>query len=72
MHNETVRRLIRTLLQLVAGGALAALTDQLAKDIPTAYAPYLVIGYTLLVTLAQNALEDAGAIKPILKDPPKK
>ena len=59
MSAQTRTRVARTLLQLVAGGALYALTQQLTKDLPEAYAPYLVIGYTLLVALAQNLLEDA-------------
>lgn len=58
--NTTTRRFLRTLLQLIAGGALTALVDQLATDVPASLAPYLVIGFTLLVTLAQNTLEDFG------------
>lgn len=58
--NTTTRRFLRTLLQLIAGGGLTALVDQLALDIPTTYAPYLVIAFTLLVTLTQNLLEDEG------------
>ena len=60
-------RILRTLLQLIAGGALTALTDQLATDIPAAYAPYLVIAYTLLVTAVQNYLEETGTVKPVMK-----
>jgi len=69
-NNDWWRRGVRTLLQLLAGGAFAWLTDQLAVDLPAAYVPYVVGGYTVLVTLAQNALEDMGAVKPVLKDRP--
>ena len=69
-QNDWWRRAVRTLLQLIAGGGLAWLTDQLAVDLPAQYVPYVVGGYTVLVTLAQNALEDMGAMKPILKDKP--
>jgi hypothetical protein len=61
------RRAVRTLIQLIAGGGLAWLTDQLAKDLPTAYVPYLMGGYTVLVAMCQNALEDAGKIPAVLK-----
>lgn len=64
------QRIIRTLLQLVAGGALAALTNQLASDMPSSYAPYLTIGYTLLVSAAQNGLESIYPQATILKKPP--
>lgn len=64
--NETKNRVIRTFFQLVAGGGLTALINQVAKDIPTAYVPYLLIGSTLLVTLVQNVLEDQTG-KSILK-----
>lgn len=64
------QRVARTSLQLVAGGALAGLTSQLASDIPTSYAPYLTIGYTLLVSVAQNAVENRFPQATILKRPP--
>lgn len=64
------QRIARTMLQLVAGGALAALTNQLASDIPPAYSAYLVLGYTLLVTVAQNAVENRFPQATILKRPP--
>jgi hypothetical protein len=64
---EATSRILRTVLQLIAGGALTALTDQIASDIPASYAPYIVLGYTLLVTAVQNYLEETGAMKPILK-----
>lgn len=58
MSRQTQTRILRTILQLIAGGALYALTDQLAADVPSQYAPYVILAYTLLVTIAQNVLED--------------
>jgi hypothetical protein len=60
-------RILRTLIQLLAGGAFAALFTQVAHDVPPQYAPYVVIVTTLFVSTAQNALEQAGAIPTILK-----
>ena len=68
--NDWWRRAVRTGLQLIAGGGLAWLTDQLALDLPAQYVPYVVGGYTVLVTLAQNALEDAGKVPAVLKGQP--
>ncbi len=65
--NDGTKRIIRTVLQMVARGALYALTDQIAADLPGEYAPYIILGYTLLVTIAQNALESLGSVTPILK-----
>lgn len=58
MSEVTRRRVARTLLQLLAGGALYGLTEQVAHDVPAVYAPYIVLLYTLLVAVAQNVLED--------------
>lgn len=69
-HNDWWRRAVRTLLQLLAGGAFTALFDQVATDVPAAYTPYVVIASTLLVTTAQNYLEDAGKIPALLKAEP--
>ncbi len=66
-RNDPARRALRTLIQLVAAGGLTWLTDQLAQDIPNEYVPYMVGAYTVLVTLCQNALEDAGKVPALLK-----
>lgn len=65
--NDWWRRAFRTLVQIVAGGGLAWLTDQLATDLPAQYVPYMMGAYTVLVALAQNAAEDAGKIPSLLK-----
>lgn len=64
---EVRQRAIRTLLQLVAAGGLTALTDQIASDLPSSYAPYFVIVYTFIVSWAQNYLESKDVIPTILK-----
>lgn len=64
---DSVRRALRTLVQLVAGGGLTALVDQLAQDLPDAYRPYIFIASTVIVTLAQNYAEDRNWIPSILK-----
>lgn len=57
--SESQSRIVRTLVQLLAGGAFTALFDQIATDVPQQYAPYVVIFTTLLVTIAQNEIEQA-------------
>ena len=69
MSAQTRTRVARTLLQLIVGGGLYALTQQLAKDVPQAYAPYLVIFYTLLVALAQNLIEDMKGSDLVTRTP---
>lgn len=56
--NDSVARVLRTLAQLIAGGGLTLLFDQFAKDVPTRYAPYVVLGATLLVSVCQNLVEE--------------
>lgn len=59
-------RIIRTFIQLVAAGGLSWLTDQLAKDLPPQYVPYMFGVYMLLVTFAQNFVEQSTG-KSLLK-----
>jgi hypothetical protein len=56
--NDSTRRVIRGLLQLVAGGGLAALFMQIAKDVPDSYAPYVVMGSAALAMVAQIVVEE--------------
>jgi hypothetical protein len=65
--SDAQRRVIRTFLQMVAAGGLTALVDQLATDVPATYAPYILIGFTLLVSFAQNWLEDNTNMPAVLK-----
>lgn len=59
-------RVLRTLLQMIAGGGLTVFFDQAIRDIDPRYAPYVALGATLLVTFCQNIVEDAWG-KAILK-----
>ncbi|MDQ2684107.1 MAG: hypothetical protein M3Y37_11335 [Chloroflexota bacterium] len=56
--SDGVGRIIRSLLQLIAGGGLTALFLQLAEDVPESYAPYLVLLGTGLVAVAQILVEE--------------
>lgn len=67
MNASSARRILRTVLQLIAGGALYGLTQQFAGDVPAQYAPYVLGGYTLAVVVAQNALEDLTGLPAIGK-----
>lgn len=64
---EVWQRAARTFLQLVAAGGLTALTDQIASDLPLSYAPYLVIGYGVVISWAQNFVEEHYPSLTILK-----
>ena len=59
-------RILRTLIQLAAGGALTALFDQIVTDVPLSVAPYLALIFTLIVTVAQNTAEEMGLIPIVL------
>jgi hypothetical protein len=63
---DWVARIIRTILQLIAGGAFAELFLQVAKDVPPEYTPYVIIISTLLVTICQNIIEQTTG-KALLK-----
>lgn len=65
-----IQRAIRTLCQLVVAGGLTALVDQLAHGLAPATAGLILAGWQVIVTLAQNALEDAGTIPALLKPKP--
>ena len=56
--NDSTRRIIRGLLQLVAGGGLGALFMQIAKDVPDGYAPYVVMGSAAIAMVAQIIVEE--------------
>ena len=40
-------------------GAFTVLFEQIANDVPRSYTPYILIASTLVITLAQNTVEDA-------------
>lgn len=65
--NDSLARVTRTVLQLVAAGGLYALTQQIADDVPDRYAPYVLLAYTLIVTVSQNLVEQwtgKGLLRP--------
>jgi hypothetical protein len=57
--SDTWKRFFRTLIQLAAGGTFTVLFEQIANDVPSSYTPYILIASTLVITLAQNTVEDA-------------
>ncbi len=64
------QRIARTLLQLISGGGLTLLIDQIVTDIPPQYVPYVIILSTLIVTAVQNGAEAAKPGLTIFKKPP--
>jgi hypothetical protein len=63
---DWVARIVRTIIQLIAGGAFAQLFLQVAQDVPEKYAPYIALGSVLLVNACQNLVENATG-KALLK-----
>jgi hypothetical protein len=55
MTRDSMWRIFRSVLQLIAAGGLTALLYQVAKDLPEGYAPYITLISTGIVVLAQNA-----------------
>lgn len=66
---RTLSRAGRTLVQLVAGGGLAALVAALANGLSPVVAAGVALLGTFLTTLAQNTLEAAGVVKPLFETP---
>lgn len=66
---DSLRRAFRGLLQLIAGGGLAALFEEATGGWDGTAKAAAVVGFTFLVTWAQNELEDMGAIPALLKAP---
>jgi hypothetical protein len=57
MTTDAKWRIIRSVLQLIAGGGLGELFRQLATDVPESYAPYIMLLSAGLVMAAQNIYE---------------
>jgi hypothetical protein len=69
-NSDAVRRALRTLFQFIAAGGLTELVDEVAADLTgTAKAAVFMVA-ALVITYAQNELEDRGAIPAVLKAPP--
>jgi hypothetical protein len=64
-----LRKAGRTVLQLIAAGALTALVTALAGGLSPTVEGVVVAGWASIVAFAQNALEQAGTIPTILPTP---
>jgi hypothetical protein len=64
-----VRKAVRTLAQLAAGGALTALVAALADGLDPRTQGVVMAAFTALTALLQNAAESAGAIPNLLPSP---
>jgi hypothetical protein len=64
---QTMKRVIRTMVQLVAGGGLTSLVATLSAGLSQQETAVMMAAMTLLVTFCQNYAEDAGWVKPMLK-----
>lgn len=65
-----IRKGLRTLAQLVAGGALTALISAVAGGLPAATQGLVMAAWTTVVAFAQNSLETAGTIPTLLSTSP--
>lgn len=65
---KSLQRVGRTIIQMIAGGGMTVLIDQIATDLPTSWTAYFVIGWSIVVGAVQNIAEELGWIKPIMKD----
>lgn len=66
---DGLARFIRTLLQLLAGGAFTVLFEQIARDVDPSVTPYVLIVSTLAVNAAQNAIEAKTGHALLKKEP---
>lgn len=64
-----IRKAIRTLLQLAAGGGLTALISALSGGLAPATQGVVMAAWTALVAFAQNTAESAGKIPTLLPTP---
>lgn len=56
--NDSARRILRTLIQLVAGGALGSLANQIVLDVPDRYDPYILLVSAAVAAIAQIVYEE--------------
>jgi len=56
--SDGLARIVRSALQLIAGGGLTALFLQIANDVPDSWAPYIVLVSTGVVVGAQILVEE--------------
>lgn len=67
--NRALRKASRTLLQVIASGAMTALVSAIAGGLEASTAAIVLAGWTVAVTYVQNALEGTGAIPTLLPSP---
>jgi hypothetical protein len=61
-------RVVRTLLQLIVAGGLTALVNTFASGLDPSWMAFVLAGWQLVVTAAQNYLEATNVIPAILKN----
>lgn len=66
---DPIRRALRTLFQFIAAGGLTALIDEVAADLSGSAQAAVFMLAALLVTYAQNELEDRGLVPAVGKAP---
>jgi len=73
--SDSVARILRTIAQLIAGGALTVAYNAWVKDLDPQWAGFATILFTLLVTVCQNVVEEhvgQGILRPESPPAPKK
>lgn len=55
--SDSMRRFVRGALQILSGGVLGTLANQLVLDTPDRYDPYVIMLGSVLTTMAWLALE---------------
>ena len=65
--NETSKRAVRTMVQLVAGGGLTGVIAALSSGLNQQETAVVMAVMTLVVTFCQNWAEESGWVKPLLK-----
>lgn len=56
--SDSTRRILRTIIQLVAGGALGSLATQVVLDVPDRYDPYILLLSAAITAIAQIVIEE--------------
>ena len=67
--NDPARRALRTLFQFIAAGGLTALVDEITAGLTGSAVAAVFALAALVVTYAQNELEDRGTIPAFGKAP---
>lgn len=63
------KKAVRTVIQLIAGGALTAAVNQFSDGLAPNIKPMVLAAFTVLITLCQNTLEANGSIPTLLPTP---